>query len=642
MAAKNTIRTRIVFEGGEEIRQGLKNLGDVGQAAFAALQRQTNDATRASTDFNKKLLDLRAGMTNVADKAKVLGDRISGTTRSIISFGSALVGAFSVRALVDMTAVWTDLNSQVRLVIDSGEDVGDVMSRLSEIANRTYSDLQLTAEGFVRNARVLKELGYTTKEQLNFQESLNNALVVSNAKGQRAQQVTDSIAKAMATGTLRGEELNNVLAFGGRIAELLAKHFNTTQGGLRKLSAEGKITGDVLYNVLVKNMELLRKEAESMPATISDGFLLIRNALLQFIGTADEASGVSQAIAQALAFIAQNIGAVVIAIGALIAAMLLVKGVALAKDLVALGVALVQLVPKIWAVTAALLANPLALIPTLIAAAIAAFVYFMATNEDFRNSVLAVGAAVLKFFSDMIAGAQAVGADIASVFTAITTTISDWVVAGEQLVTDFMDTVSGIVEDLVDSVSSLFSNLVDSIVGWFEGALDIINKVIEAAKEAISAIGKALGLGGGDEGSDSGGGGFAGGGHVRGPGTGTSDSILARLSDGEFVVKAKAVRKYGLGFLRALNGMRLRGTAFANGGLASAVRSTFSGGLPSFANGGEVMATATGPGGRPFTLVIDGSTFSGLFAPDDVAEGLVSFANSRKVRQAGKRPSWRK
>lgn len=58
------------------------------------------------------------------------------------------------------------------------------------------------------------------------------------------------------------------------------------------------------------------------------------------------------------------------------------------------------------------------------------------------------------------------------------------------------------------------------------------------------------------------------GGHVRGPGTGTSDSILARLSDGEYVIRAAAVRKWGVNALDRLNGLQL--PKFADGGLVSA------------------------------------------------------------------------
>lgn len=62
----------------------------------------------------------------------------------------------------------------------------------------------------------------------------------------------------------------------------------------------------------------------------------------------------------------------------------------------------------------------------------------------------------------------------------------------------------------------------------------------------------------------------AGGGVIRGPGTGTSDSIPARLSDGEFVVNARATAQ-NRDLLEAINSGSLRG--FAAGGLASALPS---------------------------------------------------------------------
>lgn len=47
--------------------------------------------------------------------------------------------------------------------------------------------------------------------------------------------------------------------------------------------------------------------------------------------------------------------------------------------------------------------------------------------------------------------------------------------------------------------------------------------------------------------------GFATGGYVAGPGTGTSDSIPAMLSNGEYVINANAVRRIGVGNLDAIN-----------------------------------------------------------------------------------------
>lgn len=56
---------------------------------------------------------------------------------------------------------------------------------------------------------------------------------------------------------------------------------------------------------------------------------------------------------------------------------------------------------------------------------------------------------------------------------------------------------------------------------------------------------------------------FASGGLVTGPGSGTSDSIPARLSNREFVQRAAAVDKYGLKFMQDVNALR-----FATGGQA--------------------------------------------------------------------------
>ncbi|MFI8739578.1 tape measure protein [Stutzerimonas zhaodongensis] len=63
---------------------------------------------------------------------------------------------------------------------------------------------------------------------------------------------------------------------------------------------------------------------------------------------------------------------------------------------------------------------------------------------------------------------------------------------------------------------------------------------------------------------------FATGGYIRGPGTGTSDSIPALLSNGEYVIRAAAVRKLGLPNLDWINkGLPI--PRFADGGMVGTV-----------------------------------------------------------------------
>lgn len=66
--------------------------------------------------------------------------------------------------------------------------------------------------------------------------------------------------------------------------------------------------------------------------------------------------------------------------------------------------------------------------------------------------------------------------------------------------------------------------------------------------------------------------GFATGGYISGPGTGTSDSIPALLSNGEYVIRAAAVRKLGKNALDLLNrGVHI--PRFADGGMVGTVAS---------------------------------------------------------------------
>ncbi len=119
--------------------------------------------------------------------------------------------------------------------------------------------------------------------------------------------------------------------------------------------------------------------------------------------------------------------------------------------------------------------------------------------------------------------------------------------------------------------------------------------------------------------------GHAEGGLIRGPGTTTSDSILARLSRGEYVIKTAAVQSYGENFFHALNNMMLPG--FASGGLVPA---------PVRMASGSVPATST------LNLSIDGRSFNGLRGPKSTIDDLSSFAIARQASAAGNNPSWMK
>src|SRR5690606_23642254 len=73
--------------------------------------------------------------------------------------------------------------------------------------------------------------------------------------------------------------------------------------------SEGKITTTEMYGV-TSQLEKLRKEADSMAATVGDAMQLLRDAMLQYVGGADQASQMSAKLAQGIISVADNFGTV--------------------------------------------------------------------------------------------------------------------------------------------------------------------------------------------------------------------------------------------------------------------------------------------------------------------------------------------
>lgn len=270
-----------------------------------------------SADFKsfEKSMARAQGVTNkqfnaIERRARQMNKNLDGifsrTFRGLTAPLAGIGAALGTREIIRLTDTWTDLNSRVALAAGGMEQGADVMQRLGEVARRTYSSLEQTAEGYLLNATAMRELGYSTSQTLDYTEAVNNALVISGAKGQRAEAVMNALSKAMAGGALRGENLNTVIEQGGRLAEALADGLGVGVNQLRALGMQGKITGRDIVSALSKQMERLRREAEEMPATISDGVQLLQNALLEYVGNADQATGISAKISEALVIMADN------------------------------------------------------------------------------------------------------------------------------------------------------------------------------------------------------------------------------------------------------------------------------------------------------------------------------------------------
>lgn len=262
-------------------------------------------------DLIAKIAGFTGPMDKAARNAKKTGKEINDTFEGIgkaAKKAAAIAGiALGGAAIVSYSNEWTDLNSRVKLATGSQEAAIEAMQRIGSTARNTYSGLKQTAEIYLGNSTALNELGYSTLQQLDYTEALNNALVVGATKGQQAESVLQALSKAMALGSLQGDNLNTVIQSGGRVAQALADGMGVTTLELRKLGKEGKITGDIIFNSVTGELVKLREEAASMPATMADAKTLMGNSLMQLVGSLDTATQSSATLSAGIISVADSI-----------------------------------------------------------------------------------------------------------------------------------------------------------------------------------------------------------------------------------------------------------------------------------------------------------------------------------------------
>jgi hypothetical protein len=183
--------------------------------------------------------------------------------------------------------------------------------------------------------------------------------------------------------------------------------------------------------------------------------------------------------------------------------------------------------------------------------------------------------------------------------------------------TAIKDGITNAFNSAIQFVKGLFQEFVSTVKGWLQPLIDMINKIASA-------------ISGGSDATQPG---FKGGGKITGPGGPTQDKIPIWASNGEFMMRAKAVAKYGTAFMHAVNSGRFRMPKFAFGGpiiTPAPARSN------RFADGGSIQKSSL----QPLSLTIDGQTFDGLMMPENVGKRMTRFAISKSVRSGGRKPSW--
>lgn len=229
--------------------------------------------------------------------------QLSSLTKGVGGLMSALGVGVGLSEVVQLSDEFNNLEARVRLATESGGDFTHAMASIKDIANTTGSPLSATVDLFTKLTTATKELGYSQERVTDLTRTISQAMMVSGGSAESMNAALVQLSQGLASGTLRGDELNSVLEQAPRLARAIAEGIGVTVGQIRALGAEGKITAEAISDALQNQAGQIAYEFEQMPQTVSASMTVLKNSIMGVIGDLDnELSGSS-----GLAGIIQNI-----------------------------------------------------------------------------------------------------------------------------------------------------------------------------------------------------------------------------------------------------------------------------------------------------------------------------------------------
>ncbi|MCF4224795.1 tape measure protein [Acinetobacter baumannii] len=231
-------------------------------------------------------------------------DGLSVATRELAGYMAGLV---TVSAAISKMDTYTGLQNRLKLVTNNQTELNKATEDTFRIAQKTYSAWDSVLQVYQRFSDNAKTLNLTMDDTARLTETVSKAVAISGASASAADAALVQFGQALASGTLRGEELNSVMEQTPALAKAIAQGMGITVGELRSVAAEGKITSQEIVKAL-RNVE---KDVDALFAktdiTIGQSLTLLNNEITKFVGESGKGSGAAQALSGSIQTLAGNL-----------------------------------------------------------------------------------------------------------------------------------------------------------------------------------------------------------------------------------------------------------------------------------------------------------------------------------------------
>lgn len=485
------------------------------------------DTLRLNDEYSRVLRDYINNLTRASNAARggsasnrLYGNSASSAARqtsSLVSELHSLAGAFlgiqGVKALAGLSDTMTSITARLDMMNDGLQTTEELNRMIYESAQRSRGSYQQTANLVAKLGTLAGNAFSNNQEIIAFAEQLNKQMALSGTTTQEAQAAMLQLTQGLASGTLRGEELNSVLEQTPMIAQSIAKYMGVNTGEMRELASEGAITAGVVKSAMFAMADEINAKFEQMPMTWGQVWTSMQNTAIQAL----------QPVLNAVNWLANNLSIIGPIVAGLAASFVVFQVAAHWTQIAAAAAGAYHFVVNLLTIgfgvlrgstaaasaavmtfNSALFASPITWIVMLVGvligllyAGVAAFNKLTGSSVSATGIITGALAAALAVVGNVVAATATLIYNaiatiynvVASVANFIANVFVDPVGSVARLFFDLADTVLGILQTLAGAIDTIFgSSLADSVQGWRDSLGGWVDKTFGKGKEVMAEM----------------------------------------------------------------------------------------------------------------------------------------------------------
>ena len=202
-------------------------------------------------------------------------------TSSVLRLAASYISIQGLKKAVDLSDSLVSMRARL-------DRMNDGLQTTQELETMIYQSAQRSRGSFTDTMDLVSQLGTmagdafsSSKEIVQFAEQLNKQLALSGASGSSAQAAILQLEQGLASGVLRGDELNSVMEQAPALAKSIADYMKVSVGELRGMGSQGQITADIVKNALFAAAKDTNAEFEKTPMTWAQVWTVASNTAVR-------------------------------------------------------------------------------------------------------------------------------------------------------------------------------------------------------------------------------------------------------------------------------------------------------------------------------------------------------------------------